>query len=214
MAVLIFANGDLEGDGAWIRPFLAQATVTIAADGGLSHLQALDHPPQMLIGDLDSVTPAQLAWAEAHGCETIRHPQVKDETDLELALLYAIDHYRDEVLVFAAFGGRVDQALSNILLLAHPDLFGRRVALMAPHQRTWIVTAEAGAITVDGREDDLISLIPLGGDVRVAETAGLQWPLHFGPARGVSNRMTAERASIRVAEGLLLCTHTDGAWQR
>jgi thiamine pyrophosphokinase len=41
----------------------------------------------------------------------------------------------------------------------------------------------------------------------------LEWPLHedtlrFGPARGVSNVLVAERASVRVREGHLLCVVT------
>ena len=68
MSVLLFANGEL-APGAWLEPYLAGATRLIAVDGGLRHLQALGRRPDLLIGDLDSISAAQLALIEAQGSE-------------------------------------------------------------------------------------------------------------------------------------------------
>ena len=208
MAVLIFANGVMNGV-AWVRPYLENATAVIAADGGTGHLQKLGYPPQVVIGDMDSLAPEMRRWLEAHQTTFITHPPAKDETDLELALLYAAARYPDEMLLFGALGGRLDQTLANVLLLTHPQLRGRAVQLIAETERAWLVTAVS---EIHGRPGDTVSLIPLGGDARVRAASGLAWPLQdetlvFGLARGVSNVMAADTAVVEVESGTLLCIH-------
>ncbi len=214
MAILIFANGEMV-EREWVRPYLEQASVIIAADGGTLHLMALSHPPDIVIGDMDSLTPAGRAWLETTDAQLIQHPAAKDETDLELALLLAAK-YEEEIWLFGAMGGRLDQTLANILLLAHPDLQGRQVQLIGQFERAWMINGES---EIAGRPGDLVSLIPLGGEVKVRATSGLKWPLRdevllFGPARGVSNVMTGSAASVSLASGQLLCICTQGSWGR
>ena len=74
---------------------LTSATHIIAADGGTRHLRRLQIPPQTLIGDLDSISPELRQWLHTKKTEIIVHPAAKDESDLELALFYAVDHFPD-----------------------------------------------------------------------------------------------------------------------
>jgi thiamine pyrophosphokinase len=208
MSVLIFANGEM-AEWEWAKPYLEQATAVIAADGGARHALTMGRTPDVVIGDMDSLSPATQKQLAAAGARLIRHDVAKDETDLELALLYAIAHYEEAIWLLATLGGRLDQALANVLLLAHPALAGRAVYLVEPGQRAWLVT---GRTTIDGRVGDIVSLIPIGGDAKVAATTGLRWPLAnetliFGLARGVSNVMTAVSASVTVDSGRVLCLH-------
>lgn len=210
MNVLIFANGVI-ADPTWVTPYFETAVVVIAADGGTRHLLALGRPPDVVIGDMDSLSVETEEMIRASGAATFQYPRSKDETDLELALLYAIDRYPGiDILIFGAMGGRLDQTLANILLLAHPALDGRCVRLVEGRETAWLVDHET---TIDGAPGDTVSLIPLDGTVHVFATEGLRWPLRedhldFGPARGVSNEMTADRASVRLSSGRLLCIHT------
>ena len=219
MMILIIANGDLT-EGEWLQPLLQQAEVVMAVDGGLAHLQRLGVTPDFLIGDLDSLTPEQKTAVAAANIQQITYPSQKDETDLELALLYACEQFPDaEIVVAASLGGRLDQTLANLLLLAHPDLQGHTIRLLARYQRAWLLTPADSPAHIEGKIDDLVSLLPLGGDVTVVYTDGLEWPLHdekltFGPARGVSNRLKAVSATVAISSGHLLIVHTDGAWGR
>ncbi|MCB8921778.1 MAG: thiamine diphosphokinase [Ardenticatenaceae bacterium] len=218
MSVLIFANGDIEGV-EWIRPYLTPPHTIIAADGGTRHLLALGIFPDVVVGDMDSLSPEVAAWLETAVVQHIRFPVQKDETDLELALLHAAAQYEGDILVFGAFGGRVDQALGNIFLLAHPTLYGRCVELVDRFQRLRLINAADGVAEVHGRSGDTLSLIPLGVDVQIRATTGLAWSLQqetlaFGPARGISNQMTADVATIAVGYGRLICIHTRQEWGR
>lgn len=211
MTILIFANGDLP-ETAWVKPLLERATLVIAADGGAWHVERLGSRPGIIIGDLDSYPREKIQ----PGTQIISYPAAKDETDLELALLYALENYDEPIEVIGAFGGRVDQMLANMLLLAHPLALSRPVSLRSQHQTLWLVTNYS---EIKGETGDTVSLIPLKGEVLVQETMGLKWPLHnsvlaFGPARGISNALTQPTASLTIAEGYLFCIHTRQTWQR
>lgn len=209
MAVLIFANGVIE-DVGWIRPYFAEKTAVVAANGGSRHLHALGEAPDVLIGDMDSLNRDLVRWLEKTNCRVIASPAEKDETDLELALLYAAETYAAEMLLFGTLGGRLDQTLGNILLLTHPNLAHRPIKLLTERETAWLVREEG---TINGQVGDTVSLIPLGGDVFVESTLGLKYPLQketlsFGPARGISNTMIDREAAVRIRSGLLLCIHT------
>jgi thiamine pyrophosphokinase len=209
MNVLIFANGEIE-DTAWIRPYLDVAMAVIAVDGGTRHLHALNHLPDLLIGDMDSIPDRTRRWLENGNIPAQVHSPAKDETDLELALVYAARTYPEDILLFGILGGRLDQTLANIMLLTHPILAARRVQLITLRERAWLVTSQT---EIKGSVGDLVSLIPLGGDVDVRTTTGLAWSLQnehliFGQARGISNIMTDSVAVVSIRTGFLLCIHT------
>lgn len=217
MNILIFANGEEPADGwGWVQGYLSQDAILIAVDGGARHLDQLSLIPHVVIGDLDSLDPELRTLLVDRHVKLITAPQEKDETDLELALVYAVKNHEGTVLIFGASGGRLDQTLSNILLLSLQELNGREVILVEPHQRAWMVESET---TIVGKRGDLVSLIPPWGRVRVRRTEGLKWPLQNewlspGPARGVSNIMTKDQASIEISDGRVLCIHTDRNWER
>ena len=216
MTVLLFANGDLD-QLDWIRPYLAKATAVIAADGGTRHLWRLGHLPDLVVGDIDSLPQPARQWLQLTNTPLLQAPADKDETDLELALLHIASTYHNQkILIFAAFGGRLDQTLANIFLLAHPDLAGKRIELLTPHERAWLVTNRT---EITGQIGDTVSLLPLAGDVWVRQTSGLKWPLanerlFFGPARGISNTLSAPVATVTLSSGKLICLHTYRPWDR
>ncbi|MEZ4516524.1 MAG: thiamine diphosphokinase [Chloroflexota bacterium] len=198
MTVLIFANGELT-DTDWIRPRLEQATSIIAADGGIRHLLAVDLWPDVLIGDMDSLPTEVEGLLPETDTEVVTFSHDKNETDLELALLYAAEHFQGPIEIYGAIGGRLDQTLANILLLAHPALEDRSVHLVQPNEEVWLVVDRT---EIAGEPGDIVSLIPLQGDVEIKDTSGLRWPLHnetliFGRARGVSNEMVGNYGDCR-----------------
>ncbi|MCP4415225.1 MAG: thiamine diphosphokinase [Chloroflexi bacterium] len=208
MALLIFANGVLD-EVEWIRPFLRQATAIWAANGGSRHLFRLNHLPDRVIGDMDSLETAVHDWLMRGGVHFDQYPTAKDETDLELALLLAANQFDEEIWLFGTLGGRLDQMLANIFLLTMPALADRLLKVITPAEQAWLVRHQTDIV---GRVGQTVSLIPLSGTVQVAETTGLQWPLQdetlvFGQARGVSNCLTAEKATVTLSSGLLLCIH-------
>lgn len=206
--IMIFANGNLPYPEL-IKLLARQADIIIAADGGLTHLQTLGLKPDLLIGDLDSVTPGQVRWLEELGAEVRRYPVDKDETDLELALIAAADFDPVRIIITAALGGRLDQTLSNIFLLNLPALNNLDVRIDDGRQEVILVRE---SIDLTGSPGDMVSLLPLSPIVRGITTTGLEFPLTdenliFFHSRGISNRMTDASARIEFQSGSLICIH-------
>ena len=214
LTAFIFANGSTE-DGPFVQRELATAADAwvIAADGGARQAQYYGRTVKTVIGDLDSLDDAELAHLKEQGTDIRRFPPEKNETDLELAILYAAQNNFQRIRIFSALGGRLDQTLSNIYLLALPPLRNLDVRLLAGKQQAWLIYP--GITTLLGASGDTISLIPIAGEAHGIRTHNLYYPLldetlRFGPARGVSNVMQTETASVSFTEGVLLVVHTLG----
>lgn len=212
--VVVVANGEFP-PAVCLRPIVQSADRVVAADGGANWLAAQGLRADLLVGDLDSATPAAVAALEAAGCRVYRYPAHKDETDLELALCAAAEWRPARITLIGAGGGRVDHALANILLLALPQLAGIDVRLYDGRSYVALLQAtEAPAeMALSGRPGDLLSLIPMGGDAAGIVTTALEYPLrgetlYFGPARGVSNVFLGTEARVQLERGRLLVIHT------
>ncbi len=93
--------------------------IVIAADGALDHALAAGLIPAGLVGDLDSISAAGLAWAEQHA--TIqRHDPDKDQTDTELALAMAADFNPARLILVSGGGDRLDHTFAAIGALGQP----------------------------------------------------------------------------------------------
>jgi thiamine pyrophosphokinase len=195
-------------------PYAAQihaADLLIAADGGAQPLLRLGALPHLVIGDLDSLDDASQAELIARGVELRRFPRAKDETDLELALLYAAERGATAIDIMGALGGRWDHTLANVALLALPALYGRRCRLLDGQQELFLVR---DAAPIDGRAGDTVSLLPLTAEARGVTTRGLLYPLagatlHYEQARGVSNVLIEAPGQVSLEAGLLLVVHHD-----
>jgi thiamine pyrophosphokinase len=207
LRVVIFANGvlsDPQSAKAQIRP----DDLIIAADGGTLHSLALGLRPDIVIGDFDSLDPADLAQLEMSGTELIRHPARKDYTDLELALKHAKQLGAWQILIIGALGERWDQTLANLLLPASEDFSTLDIRLVDGPQEISLV--KSGHVTeIRGNPGDTLSLIPLYGDATGIMTKGLEYVLNdgtlrFGSTRGISNVLLENTAEISCQKGLLV----------
>jgi thiamine pyrophosphokinase len=213
MKALIFANGKPK-QGSMVSRALAEGygALLVAADGGARIAWQFGLKPHVVIGDMDSVSETELAQLENDGAKILKYPADKNETDLELALLHAAEQGADWIRVLGAIGGRFDQMLANVYLLALPALEQVDIALVARKQMIRLL--RAGEHELKGQVGDTISLIPISGDVRVS-TKNMKYPLrnetlHFGPARGISNVMEKTSAYVMIAEVVLIMVHTEG----
>lgn len=211
---LVISNGDLDNPHH-IRARLQslQVTLVIAVDGGSRYASELGLKPDLVLGDLDSIDPDTRRKYTYTGITFHSAPAEKDETDLELALLYAAEQGIDNIVILGAIGGRVDMTIANIMLLGHPGLSGVRVEIWHGKQTAWLIHPPGGEIT--GQPGDTLSLIPLGGCARGISTHHLAYPLHAedlveGPARGISNVLLETTARIDLQQGKLLVVHTPG----
>ena len=184
---------------------LPAGALVIAADSGVDHALGLGLRIDLVVGDLDSVTPDGLRRAEAAGARVERHPTDKDATDAELAIDAAVAAGCDRVVVVSGGGGRLDHLLGSVALLGRGDV--------AADVEGWIGTAHVvvlrgpASTTVDAPAGSIVSLVPLASAIGVT-TSGLRWPLDnepllVGTTRGVSNEVLTTPATVTVRDGVL-----------
>ena len=212
--IIIFANGELPDLDA-ARTLLQAGDYLIAADGGANHLLKMGILPEIVIGDLDSVDEDTLFQLTSAEVNIEQYSEDKDETDIELALGYAVEMRPSAILIVGGLGGRLDQTLANLSILTDPMLPKIDIRLDDGLEEAFFcrVSAEKGGqVEVRGRSGDTVSLIPWHGPVEGVSTEGLQWPLYGetlypDKSRGISNVMLSESASVKIENGLLLVVH-------
>ena len=223
-AVVVVAGGGMPSTAS-LETLPAGAPV-VAADSGVDVAIALGLRVDVVIGDLDSISPEGLGAARDGGARIVRYPEAKDATDLALALGEAAalldtgnpaDLARPDeqlVVVLGGHGGRLDHLLAGILALADPEWAAIRIrAHLGP--ATVHVLHGPTEREVGGAAGDLLTLIPVGGPAHGVRTRGLRYPLHDerldpGTTRGVSNVVEREPAVVAVASGTLLAVLPGG----
>jgi thiamine pyrophosphokinase len=180
--------------------------LVIAADGGADEALRVGLHVDILVGDLDSVTPEGLRAVEEAGAAVHRHPVDKDRTDLELALAEAVEAGAPRILVAGGDRGRFDFVLGNALVLADPGLADVEVDAWFGEATVHVVRSER---RIPGRQGDLLSLVAVGGPARGVRTEGLRWALDgqdlpAGVGLGISNEFLGDTALVELREGVLL----------
>jgi thiamine pyrophosphokinase len=206
--IIIFANGELP-DLNKARLLLREDDYIICADGGSRHALALDIQPHLIIGDMDSADKEQLHRLQRLEVAMELFPHDKDETDLELAIRRAIESKPAEIMILGALGGRLDQTLGNIALLAdthHPPI---DIRLDDGVEEVFVCQER---VQIHGRSGDLVSLIPWQGAASGVQTMNLKWSLNNeilypDKTRGISNEMLGNTASVSIGSGVLLIIH-------
>jgi thiamine pyrophosphokinase len=208
VTAVVYVNGE---PGPQVVPEFDRIDISIAADAGLRLAARLGHHVDLLVGDLDSVNPDELAEARAAGVEVDQHPRDKDRTDFELA----IDHVRflgaDRLIVLGGAGGRLDHLAANLAVLAGPELEGLEVEAYLAEARVDVIRDRR---TLAGRPGMVVSLLAWGGPAGGVSTDGLRWPLASatlapGSALGTSNEFVAETAVVSVFSGVITAITPD-----
>ena len=215
-AALIFANGNLT-PGSMLEQTLAATprAMVVAADGGAHLARRCGLEAQVVIGDMDSIEAAELARLQAAGAQMLRHPADKEETDLELALKWAVGQgCRVRCACSARSATGSTSRWRTCTCWRCRNLRDCDVQLVDGRQRAWLL--RPGAHEIQGA----------AGDTRVAAAADGPGAghRHAGAALGVARRDACARpgarrqqrtdcqscADLRFSAGLLLVVHTQG----
>jgi thiamine pyrophosphokinase len=212
LRAVIIANGAFNKTDS-ILSALKEEDLIIAADGGAHHCVAAGLWPNVVVGDMDSITTSLIKELREHETQLILYPQNKDQTDLELALSLAAEKGYREVLLLGMFGGRLDQSLANILLLTRDEWQDLRLIISAEPDTAYLMR-DQDEISLLGHPGDIVSLIPLSSLVEDVSTQGLRWSLdhadlNLGNTLSVSNEMLDTAAHVQVGAGILLLIHRD-----
>jgi thiamine pyrophosphokinase len=206
---IVVAGGNAAPEDAALLP---GTDLVIAADSGAHWLDGSGVPPDLVIGDMDSIDPDLLDRLAAGGTEVERHPADKEASDLELAMSRAAAAGADEVVILGALRGeRLDHELANLLLLVDGEWDG--IDLRVVRGGTTVRSLRGGSHReLGGAAGDLVTLLPVG-DATGVRTHGLRYPLvgetlRAGRSRGLSNEVEHAPASVSLEGGTLLIIET------
>jgi len=207
----IFVNGAL-GSTARLSSLVHSRDWLVAADGGYRLMKMLKRAPDLVLGDLDSLTEEDLEEIEEAKIPLQRFPIAKDETDLELAINASLARGSRSIRIVGANGGRLDQELGILFQLLRPDLAAIDTRLEDGTTEAWLIRSEG---IIRGDPGDTVSLIPIESASHGVITDGLRYPLRVETlwpykTRGISNVMESKEARISIREGILLCIHIRG----
>ena len=204
------AHGDVD---PMDRAHLQGAQLIVAANGGTLALERWGVTPHAIVGDLDSLGLVRAQEYGARGVSVVPFSPEKDESDLELAIAYALEARADDILLIGIFGGeRFDHELANTLLLAADAYRGR--GLHAVRGNMTVRALHGGdRIELAGAAGDGVTLLAVGGAAEGVRTQGLRYALagetlHFGAARGLSNVVMSRPAAVACDRGVLLVIET------
>lgn len=200
------AHGDVAPSD---REVAAGADLVVAADGGALALERWGIRPHILVGDFDSLGTERLGAYRERGTTVVQFPVAKDQSDLEIAMRYALESRAGDVVLLGILGGaRVDHALTNAMLIADPAYRGRGVR--AVFGDTELRALHAGeTATLHGAPGDTVTLVPVRGDATGVRAEGLRYPLsgqtlHFGRSLGLSNVIASAPARVSIEQGVVL----------
>jgi len=211
---VVLAGGDIPDRRLFVG--IDTAELVVAADGGVRTARTHGLPIHAVVGDLDSCSEGDIAWATAEGAEVFSFPTDKDLTDLQLALAHADESPSiDRIIVLGVEGGRLDHEMGNWAVCC--GAWNAGVDVHTERGTTAILRGGGrNEVAVDGEVGALISLIARTGSAVGVHATGVRWPLidavlYPDDSRGLSNEFVEPTVNVSVRDGVLLVTRPEVA---
>jgi thiamine pyrophosphokinase len=182
----------------------------IGVDRGVFHLLKRNIKPSIAFGDFDSVSPEELAYIESEVSELKRFKPEKDETDMELALNWALEQNPERIQLFGATGGRLDHLFANVHLLVDPLLKGNQNEIVMIDSNNHLTVKSPGTYSISKeKKQKYISFVPITLNVQNLTLEGFKYPLKnrhisIGSTLCISNELIDDYGTFSFSEGILL----------
>ncbi|WP_303870550.1 thiamine diphosphokinase [Acetobacterium wieringae] len=205
MKVIILTNGEYKNKDFY-KTYIKKikADYLICADGGANFARELKLKPNIIIGDMDSITAETRDYYNTVQFET--YPQKKDETDTELAIMHAIGLSAEQVIVLGGLGSRMDHSIANIYLLKRFTDVNIEAEMVNENNQIRLL----GKTTVlNFPIGTTVSILPIGGNVTGLTITGFEYPITIGEMSvdkpyGISNVVNQNSQRISFEKGLLM----------
>ncbi|PGZ96798.1 thiamine diphosphokinase [Bacillus pseudomycoides] len=207
MIIHILAGGPVECCADFSK-YESEEVVWAAVDRGVYRLLQLGIIPQVAFGDYDSVTEEELVWMQKQKRDLHIVPKEKDQTDLEIAINWALEQEPEQIRIFGATGGRVDHSLANIQMLLKG--LQTNVNMSIVDYKNEISVKESGTYTLEENSSfPYVSFVPVTEIVTGITLHGFKYPLtdktiEWGSTLCISNELVAEKGTFSFTSGILM----------
>ena len=205
---LLVLNGEFDLDKQELKLIIQKEGIDfiIAVDGGGNKLRKLELLPDLIIGDLDSITEENKDHFRKENVEIIKHPVEKDQTDSEIAVDYCKENNFEQLYLTAALGGRIDQQLANLNLLEYIYEIDLEAKIISNKIEIALIDQKKEFLAKKGYR---LSLIPQSSTVCGLSIKGCKYNLEDqdifrSKSRGISNLIENNQAEVKLKSGLLI----------
>ena len=184
----------------------------IGVDSGLKFLYNNKVMPTHIVGDFDSVDPTIINYYKSETDVPIREfNPVKDASDTEIGLRYALELGAKELWLLGATGTRLDHVMANIQILKIAHDAGVKAYIVDKHNKISLHEKEI-FLKKQNSFGNNFSIFPFGGIVEDVTITGAKYPLeHYRlcpyDSRCVSNEIV-EEVKIEFPEGMIILMET------
>lgn len=207
--VIVFSGGGLDDEFACRIIEDRKPDVMIAADRGMEFFYRNCKEPDMIIGDFDSAESESLRYFRNQTTvRIIELSPMKDDTDTEAAIRYAISMGAEKITILGATGCRLDHVLGNIELLGIGLDLGISIEIVDVNNRIRMID-NGMKLRREEQHGSYVSLVPYTEKVEHLTLRGFKYPLEDATLKGfctlgVSNEIVAEEAEIAFDGGILI----------
>jgi thiamine pyrophosphokinase len=193
---LIIANG--QRTGMTFLKKLLPGNKIIVLDGAANYTKSLSLVPDIILGDLDSITTTTSNYYRKQHVKFVITPD-QNFTDLEKAIHYCDQHLATLIVITWALGKRTDHLLGNIGFLKKYYNPSRKIAIITPTEIiTYMVDNE---LTINGKKNQNVAII--GYPKCTATSHGLKYELNnteleLGKTESICNQLRTTKATLSI----------------
>ncbi|UCH65288.1 MAG: thiamine diphosphokinase [Ignavibacterium sp.] len=173
----------------------------ICADGGADSALKLRLAPDVIIGDMDSISAeAKRKFNKSSKLITIKR---QNDTDVEKCLKYAMKNNFTEVLLTGVAGNRLDHTFCNLGIVLK---FFSQIDISLIAEESYL-KAYNGNVKLKSIKGETISLYGFDRKTKI-QSKGLKYPLNdaalpFGEKESTSNLSKTSRVELKIRNGVI-----------
>lgn len=173
----------------------------ICADGGANYARKLNLIPDIIIGDLDSITQETLSFFKKKS--EIIQLQRQDDTDVEKCLKHAIENKYEHAVLVGVTGDRLDHTFCNLGIVIK---FFKKIKLQIAAENS-LLTPYSGDVEIKTIPGETISLYGFDLQTKIF-SLGLKYPLKntalpFGKKESTSNVAVSDKVLLKIHGGII-----------
>lgn len=184
----------------------------VGVDGGCLTLLEQGLPLALAVGDFDSVSEEDFQSIKKNSQEMKTSVAEKNDTDLELAVKAVAERWpQAEVMIYGAFGGRMDHHLASVFLPSDPEIAPYMSMLHLLDRQNHLCYRPSGCHVIEAIDGfNYIGFMPAeGARIRIE---GAKYPLsednYFKKAIYGSNEFIDQPIVVTVDRGYLIIIYS------
>jgi thiamine pyrophosphokinase len=201
-SAVLFLNGN-KTNIKIINKFLSKKSLIVSADGASNYLKHMKVIPDVIIGDLDSITQKNLRYYSQKKVKVVKLEE-QETTDFEKALNYILKLKIKKISVFGAMSKRYDHTLNNFSVLKR-YYKNNNITFYDNKYESFYCSK---SLSFKYKTNKIVSFLGMPYATGIV-TEGLKYTLknetlYFGIREGTLNESVSDKVKIKFKKGDLL----------